>query len=284
MERSGGACDFWSRPEEALDRAAAIGCNAFRLSVEWARLEPEPGRFDDTALERYVQILEMCAARGLEPGDHPAPLHPPGVVGRGVLVATGGAGPLRPACAARGAVAGPALPAMGDRQRAQRRDAPGLDRWRAPTGAAPGLRRRLLRARQPPHGPRARVRRHRRRAAGGPGDLQHEFVIGLRARPAPHRSPLAALGRGAGLRCRPLCRRAARPARRLHPPAAHRGAGAATVLRRHQPVRHAPRCGRGTALGPTALRHPAAGPATHRARRARLGPGPGPGGRRAGLV
>ena len=67
VERSGVACDFWAHPEEALDRAAAIGCNAFRLSVEWARLEPEPGRFDEAALERYVEILEMCAGRGLEP-------------------------------------------------------------------------------------------------------------------------------------------------------------------------------------------------------------------------
>ena len=66
-ERSGVACDFWAHPEEALDRAAAIGCTTFRLSVEWARLEPAAGRFDDAALARYVEILEMCAARRLEP-------------------------------------------------------------------------------------------------------------------------------------------------------------------------------------------------------------------------
>jgi beta-glucosidase len=66
-ERSGIACDFWRHPEEALDRAAALGCNAFRLSVEWARLEPRPEAFDDAALERYVEILSMCAARGLAP-------------------------------------------------------------------------------------------------------------------------------------------------------------------------------------------------------------------------
>src|SRR5580658_2751569 len=46
VERSGIACDFWAHPEEALDRAAAIGCNAFRLSVEWTRLEPVQGDFD----------------------------------------------------------------------------------------------------------------------------------------------------------------------------------------------------------------------------------------------
>jgi len=60
--RSGLACDFWRHPEEALDRAAAIGCNAFRLSVEWARLEPRPGVSDDAALERYAAILAMCVA------------------------------------------------------------------------------------------------------------------------------------------------------------------------------------------------------------------------------
>jgi beta-glucosidase len=67
VETSGVACDFWAHPEEALDRAAAIGCNTFRLSVEWARLEPESGRFDDSALERYIEILLMCADRGLAP-------------------------------------------------------------------------------------------------------------------------------------------------------------------------------------------------------------------------
>ena len=67
IERSGLACDFWRHPEEALDRAAALGANAFRLSVEWARLEPFPERYDDAALERYAEILSMCAARGMAP-------------------------------------------------------------------------------------------------------------------------------------------------------------------------------------------------------------------------
>ncbi|MGO9854503.1 MAG: family 1 glycosylhydrolase [Acidimicrobiales bacterium] len=67
VTRSGVACDFWRHPEDALDRAAAIGCNAFRLSVEWARLEPAPGQFDAAALERYAEILSLCTARGLEP-------------------------------------------------------------------------------------------------------------------------------------------------------------------------------------------------------------------------
>ncbi len=67
IEPSGNACDFWLHPEEALDRAAAIGCEAFRLSVEWPRLEPTEGDFDGVALDRYAAILDACHDRGLEP-------------------------------------------------------------------------------------------------------------------------------------------------------------------------------------------------------------------------
>lgn len=64
---SGIACDFWRHPAELLDRAASLGCNAFRLSVEWARLEPEEGVLDEEALGRYAEILSMCRRRSMEP-------------------------------------------------------------------------------------------------------------------------------------------------------------------------------------------------------------------------
>ena len=64
---SGDAVDFWRRPEEALDRAAALGCDSFRLGVEWARVQPEPGVVDRTALDRYAAIVEACVDRGLTP-------------------------------------------------------------------------------------------------------------------------------------------------------------------------------------------------------------------------
>ena len=81
VERSGVACDFWAHPEEALDRAAAIGANTFRLSIEWARLEPESGQFDQAALERYLEILELLPRPQPRAHDHPAPLHPSVVAG-----------------------------------------------------------------------------------------------------------------------------------------------------------------------------------------------------------
>ena len=67
VEPSGIAIDFWNRYEEQLDRAAAIGCDTFRLGLEWARVEPEEGQPDETALDRYAAILDACHERGLEP-------------------------------------------------------------------------------------------------------------------------------------------------------------------------------------------------------------------------
>ena len=67
MEPSGIAVDFWNRYEEHLDRAAALGCDMFRLGLEWARVQPEQGRVDSDALDRYAAILDACTERGMEP-------------------------------------------------------------------------------------------------------------------------------------------------------------------------------------------------------------------------
>lgn len=67
VEPSGIALDFWNDYERQLDLVAGLGCNSFRLSVEWARCEPVEGRLDEDAFARYGAILDACRARGLEP-------------------------------------------------------------------------------------------------------------------------------------------------------------------------------------------------------------------------
>ena len=66
-EPSGIALDFWNDYEHHLDRAVAAGCDAFRLSVEWARCVPAREEIDDEAFGRYRAILGACRDRGLEP-------------------------------------------------------------------------------------------------------------------------------------------------------------------------------------------------------------------------
>ncbi len=67
VEPSGEAVGFWQHPEELLDRAAALGCNSFRLGVEWARVFPDGETVDAAALASYVAIVRGCLDRGLEP-------------------------------------------------------------------------------------------------------------------------------------------------------------------------------------------------------------------------
>lgn len=64
---SGLACDWWNRAEEDFDRAALLGLNTLRLSIEWSRIEPEPGRWNAAALDRYREMLKGLRERGLSP-------------------------------------------------------------------------------------------------------------------------------------------------------------------------------------------------------------------------
>ncbi|MBN1483874.1 MAG: glycoside hydrolase family 1 protein [Chloroflexia bacterium] len=66
-QRSGRACNWWEEAEADLDRAAGLHLNSLRLSVEWSRIEPQPGHFEQRALQRYQQILQGLQQRGLEP-------------------------------------------------------------------------------------------------------------------------------------------------------------------------------------------------------------------------
>lgn len=66
-EPSGRACNTWELWPQDLDLAAEMGLNAFRLSVEWARVEPAPGEFDEASLAHYEAVVDGCLDRGLAP-------------------------------------------------------------------------------------------------------------------------------------------------------------------------------------------------------------------------
>ena len=67
VEPSGDAVGFWDHPEEALDLAAGMGCDSFRLGVEWARVFPDERGVDTSALASYAAVVRGCVERGLEP-------------------------------------------------------------------------------------------------------------------------------------------------------------------------------------------------------------------------
>lgn len=65
---SGRACEWWrGRFLEDFDRAATMRNNAQRISIEWSRVEPSPGVFDEDALGRYREMLVALRERGMLP-------------------------------------------------------------------------------------------------------------------------------------------------------------------------------------------------------------------------
>ena len=66
-EPSGEACDHYKRYEEDIRLLAEAGLNAYRFSIEWARVEPEEGKFDEREIEHYRKVIACCKQNGVEP-------------------------------------------------------------------------------------------------------------------------------------------------------------------------------------------------------------------------
>lgn len=66
-EPSADACDQFARYNDDLAILAGLGLNAYRFSVEWARVEPEEGAFSQAALDHYKRVIDACWSRNIQP-------------------------------------------------------------------------------------------------------------------------------------------------------------------------------------------------------------------------
>ena len=64
---AGRLADHYHRYEEDFDIAKKLGHNAHRFSIEWARIEPQEGVFDQAEIEHYRQVLRALHARNITP-------------------------------------------------------------------------------------------------------------------------------------------------------------------------------------------------------------------------
>ena len=62
----GAADDLWRHYERVLDFVPALGFVGLRLSVEWARVEPRQGLYDEVALRRYRDVVRYARSLGLD--------------------------------------------------------------------------------------------------------------------------------------------------------------------------------------------------------------------------
>ena len=66
-EPSGDACDHYHRYREDIALLTELGFNAYRFSIEWARIEPEEGEFSLAQLDHYRRMLAACHEQGIKP-------------------------------------------------------------------------------------------------------------------------------------------------------------------------------------------------------------------------
>ena len=66
VEPSGIACDQWNKYEEDIDLMADNSIQSYRLSIEWARIQPSEGDFSQEAIDHYKKVLDYCHSKNVK--------------------------------------------------------------------------------------------------------------------------------------------------------------------------------------------------------------------------
>jgi len=66
LPKAGLACDHYRRYEEDFKLAKKLNQNAHRLSLEWARIEPQKNEWDEEALHHYYHVLKFLKEQGFK--------------------------------------------------------------------------------------------------------------------------------------------------------------------------------------------------------------------------
>ena len=67
LEQSGRACDHYNRFPQDFDIAKSLNQNAHRFSIEWSRIEPEEGKWNEKEIAHYQEVINALRERGMEP-------------------------------------------------------------------------------------------------------------------------------------------------------------------------------------------------------------------------
>ncbi len=64
---SNGACNSYNRYKEDIQLIESLGIKAYRFSIEWSRIEPERGQFNEEAIAHYRDQIDTLKQKGIEP-------------------------------------------------------------------------------------------------------------------------------------------------------------------------------------------------------------------------
>jgi AcrR family transcriptional regulator len=59
--------DFYRRYRSDIGLAAGLGVNVYRISINWTRVEPRPGKFSEKGLRFYDRVVREMRRRGIQP-------------------------------------------------------------------------------------------------------------------------------------------------------------------------------------------------------------------------
>ena len=62
----GLACDSYNRYQEDFALVKNLNCGAYRIGIEWARLEPAEGQFNQAEVEHYRKVLLAFREKGIK--------------------------------------------------------------------------------------------------------------------------------------------------------------------------------------------------------------------------
>lgn len=61
------ACDHYNRWRQDIDLMAEMGIEIYRFGIEWSRIEPYPGEYDESVLAHYREEIEYMISKGIRP-------------------------------------------------------------------------------------------------------------------------------------------------------------------------------------------------------------------------
>lgn len=64
---SGLACDHWNSYKKDIKLISELGVKHYRFSLEWSKIEPQMGKYDNKAIEHYSDVIDELIKNNIEP-------------------------------------------------------------------------------------------------------------------------------------------------------------------------------------------------------------------------
>ncbi|MCX7657358.1 MAG: family 1 glycosylhydrolase, partial [Oscillospiraceae bacterium] len=65
-EPAGMACNSFEMFDKDLELLKSMNLSVYRMSIEWSRIEPQEGIFDEKALEKYLKMFSLLKENGIK--------------------------------------------------------------------------------------------------------------------------------------------------------------------------------------------------------------------------